>query len=85
MSLKDGYGRFLLGTAWALLRRPDLWRTAAAMVPPKWWSHYPYLPVPPTDYVRFRVETMYGADANLGGGDLIEYLEWCRRMRSRAR
>lgn len=74
------------GAAFALLRRPGLWRVAAKMVPPGWWRRWPPLPVPPAEYVRFRAETMYGpAGGPLEGADLVAYLEWCRRMGHLAR
>lgn len=78
----------------AVVRRPDLWRTAARFVPPKWWRRRPPLPLPAADYLRFRMETMYGADSTGPGGagrtrlspeELIRYLEWCRRVGPAAR
>ncbi|HEX4863274.1 MAG TPA: hypothetical protein VFV02_04330 [Acidimicrobiales bacterium] len=70
----------------ALLRRPDLWRVAARMAPPRWWQRWPPIPLPPNDYRKFRLETMYGdGSATLDGHDLIVYLEWCRRMQRDAR
>jgi len=65
----------------ALARRPHLWGVARSLVPPRWWRRWPPLPLPPAEYVRFRSETMYGsAGGGLSEADLIEYLEWCRRM-----
>ena len=70
----------------ALLRRPDLWVVASRMAPPHWWRHWPPVPLPPRDYRKFRLETMYGdADAILDRDDLIAYLEWCRRIGRHAR
>ena len=69
----------------ALLRRPRLWPAALRLVPPKWWRHWPPLPLPPAGYRRFRVETMYGREGKLEADDLVRYLEWCRRMGGRAR
>ncbi|HET9076351.1 MAG TPA: hypothetical protein VFN68_05425 [Acidimicrobiales bacterium] len=66
--------------AGALARRPALWRPALRLVPPGWWRRWPPLPVPSADYVRFRMETMYGSDGQLEPDELIRYLEWCRRM-----
>jgi len=68
-----------------LLVRPRLWRPAARLVPPAWWRRWPPLPLPGADYTRFRMETMYGGDRSFRAEDLIEYLEWCRRMGTRAR
>jgi hypothetical protein len=82
--------RLRFGVGWsaagALLRRPDLWLVASRMAPPHWWRRWPPKPFPPPDYRKFRLETMYGDDnANLGGHDLVAYLEWCRRMGRHAR
>jgi hypothetical protein len=70
----------------AVAARPRLWPALVRLVPNRWWRRWPPLPFPPADYLRFRTQTMYG---DLGGpldaGDLIAYLEWCRRMGPRAR
>ena len=70
-------------TVWAVVRRPDLWTTAARQArrttPPGWWRRRPFLPVPPGDYLRFRLTTQYGdPDARPDPADAISYLEWCR-------
>ena len=68
----------------ALLRRPDLWWTAACQVVrlarPGWAHRAPFLPVPDEDYLRFRMVTAYGGDgtATPAIADLVRYLEWCR-------
>ncbi len=38
----------------------------------------PFLPVPDRAYVRFRMETAYGARGTPRVEDLVTYLEWCR-------
>ena len=73
------------GSARALMKRPDLWPSALALVPRRWWRRWPPLPLPPADYRRFRTETMYGAGGELDAADLVRYLEWCRAMRRQAR
>jgi hypothetical protein len=78
-------GRRRLGLAVAVLRRPRLWGPAWRMVPPGWWRRWPPLPFPPAGYRRFRMETMYGDQPALGAEDLVQYLEWCRRMSPPAR
>ena len=70
-------------TVWAVVRRPDLWTTAARQArrtaPPGWWKHRPFLPVPSGDYLRFRLTTQYGdPEARPDPVDTIAYLEWCR-------
>lgn len=82
--------RSVLWLATALARRPDLWPAVARLIPPSWWRRFPPRPWPPADYIRFRVQTMYGSPPakSAGGLDadgLIAYLEWCRRMHQRAR
>jgi hypothetical protein len=66
--------------AGAVAVRPRLWRAAIRLVPPRWWSRWPCLPLPSDEYLRFRMETMYGAGGGFRADDVVEYLEWCRRM-----
>ena len=70
--------------ALAVLRQPRLWATAVRqvrrMAPEGWWRTRPFLPVPASDYLRFRLLTQYGdprhrADA----ADVLNYLTWCKR------
>ncbi len=66
----------------AVVRRPGLWFTAIRQllraVPSRWWARSPHLPVPDAAYVRFRLETAYGASGKPRPDDLIRYLEWAR-------
>jgi hypothetical protein len=68
----------------AVLRRPSLWvtalRQARAMAAPGWWRRPPFVPVPPRDYLRFRLQTAYGGDGRgpIQVDDLVTYLHWCR-------
>jgi len=64
--------------------RPRYWvvaiRVARRMVPSRWWTTRPYLPVPTADYVKFRLETQYGGSSpqpNLP--DVLKYLQWVRQ------
>jgi hypothetical protein len=76
------------GMVAAVLVRPWLWWTAlrqlGRLAPPRWWRRAPFLPLPTPAYLRFRMETQYGAsgaagaDGPAGARDLITYLEWCR-------
>jgi hypothetical protein len=72
----------------AVLRRPRLWPTARRqwfrMVPQRWWSRMPFLPLPDRAYVRFRLETAYGAPAVGRADDVVAYLEWCRATERQA-
>jgi len=68
----------------AVLRHPTLWptalRQAGRLVPPGWWRRSPFLPVPPRDYLEFRLVTQYGGNRPRSeAGDVINYLRWCRQ------
>jgi hypothetical protein len=70
---------------WAVARRPHLWGIAVREVvrhtPSGWWRRSPWLPVPDTDWVRFRQTTATGnPDAPLDPDDVVEWLEWARRF-----
>lgn len=72
------------GVVRTLLARPRLWPTAllvgARLVPRGWWRRWPPLPRPDRAYLAFRMETAYGdPGADPEPGDVISYLEWCRR------
>jgi hypothetical protein len=81
---------------WILVRcaamvvgRPTLWATALrqyrATVPRSWWARRPHLPLPPRDYVRFRLQTQYGsADHRIDPDDVLNYLSWCKLQRGAA-
>lgn len=61
----------LLGTAWAFRRR-------------RWWARPPFLPLPPTDYLRWRMETAYGEpDAAPPYDELARFVRWAATMRRR--
>jgi hypothetical protein len=78
----------------AVAARPALWPTAASQLmratPRGWWRRPPFLPRPDREYLRFRLETQYGADGAPAARDLVTFLEWCRaderaiRVRARA-
>ncbi len=70
----------------ALIRRPDLWSTSLraglSLAPSGWWRRAPYLPLPDSEWLRFRMSTAYGGDGRLSrdsafeADDLITWLEW---------
>ena len=68
----------------AVARHPTLWPTALRQVrrlaAPGWWRRWPFLPLPPPDYLRFRLQTAYGGPGTgpMHPDDLIRYLHWCR-------
>ena len=48
-----------------------------------WYRTPPFLPVPPPDYLAWRLHTAYGSeDAVPPANDLGRYLRWSRRMRA---
>ena len=68
----------------AVARRPRLWptalRQARRLAAPGWWHRWPFLPVPPPAYLRFRLQTAYGGPGTtpIAPHDLVTYLTWCR-------
>jgi hypothetical protein len=83
-----GDRRWLAGALAAVVRHPTLWPTALRQVfrlaAPGWWRRSPHLPLPPDDYLRFRLVTMYGGDGDQvpNPSELVTYLRWCREMAS---
>lgn len=75
----------------AVLRRPGLAaeavRLAAAVVPRGWWRRPPHLPLPDSEYRRWRLTTAYGrGDQAPTVREMEEFLTWRRRLRrTRAR
>ncbi len=80
--------RWLPATA-AVLARPGLWATALRqgrrLAAPGWWRRRPFLPAPDPDYLRFRLETQYGAGGGFEAADLVAYLDWCKAMERETR
>ena len=72
----------------AVGRRPGLWgtalRQALVLAHPGWWRRVPFLPLPPRDYLRFRLQTAYGGDGTgpIAADDLVAYLRWCMAWRA---
>ncbi len=84
--MRSGWMRALL----AVLGRPSLWVTAAVetvrLIPSRWWSRRPFLPLPDRSLMNFRIETQYGdADHSVDSHDLITWLQWCRAENQRTR
>lgn len=69
----------------AVAVRPLLWRAGLRavrnMAPRGWWHRRPFLPVPASEYMAFRVQTQYGGDGTNPPrpGDVLEYLRWLRQ------
>ncbi len=71
----------------AVARRPDLWLTGVILgIRLGRWRQWPPRVGPGSEYVRFRLITMYGDESgSISGPEAVAYLEWCRRMRRGAR
>ncbi len=66
-----------------LLGTPSLWPTAVRQVKrlaaPGWWRRWPFLPLPSSEYLEFRMITQYGDAAHRPEvADVVNYLRWCR-------
>jgi hypothetical protein len=69
----------------AVALRPALWleawRAARETRCKQWWKRL--LLVPESEYLRWRVTTVYGdPDARLETADMVRYLQWRRRQRA---
>ena len=71
----------------AVVVRPHLWATAlrqmVRLTPQGWWKRSPFLPVPPADYLEFRLVTQYGGEhgsqrEKVRTEDVLDYLSWCK-------
>ena len=61
---------YLLQAAWAFRARG-------------WYRCAPFLPLPPASYMRWRLETAYGAaDAKPSDDEMERYVLWTSRMRA---
>jgi hypothetical protein len=53
-----------------------VWRFRAR----SWYRRFPFLPVPPREYVRWRMLTAYGSyDAVPPADDIVRYARWAGR------
>ncbi len=78
-------GRGLVAALLAVVARPRLWVTALRQVrtlaAPGWWRRPPFLPLPDTAWMEFRLTTAYGdAKAPLAADDVVVWLDWSRRQ-----
>lgn len=65
----------------AVMLRPWLWvpavRVLLSHAPRRWWTSFPYLPMPAESYLEFRLATQYGSDVTAARvADVLEYLRW---------
>jgi hypothetical protein len=57
----------------------DLLRTAWAFRRRHWWRRFPWLPVPDSTYLRWRMYTAYGDEAAVPPAeDVIRFARWRR-------
>ena len=73
----------MIAAAGCVLGHPSLWPTAVRqairLVPSRWWTRSPYLPVPSRAYLEFRLVTQYGDISHRPEpADVLNYLRWCR-------
>jgi hypothetical protein len=82
------YSQLLRQLAGLALRDPRLlvllpraaWRFRAR----DWYRRPPFLPLPPAEYVEWRLHTAYGdGTAVPPGADLVRYLRWMTRIGKR--
>ena len=60
----------------------DLLRVAWRFRARGWWRRPPFLPLPPAEYVRWRMYTAYGDEAAVPPvEDVIRYARWIGRQR----
>ena len=65
---------------------PAAVRALVLHAPDRWWSRWPFLPVPDRAWLRFRLQTAYGdPDRAPEPADVVTWLEWSRGWRARAR
>ena len=62
----------------------DLLRVAWRFRSRTWWRRFPFLPLPATEYVRWRMHTAYGDhDAVPPAEDIVRYARWVGRQARR--
>ncbi len=82
--------RLFVATTVAVLGRPKLWAIGLStwfrMLPSGWWRKPPFMPLPDSKFLEFRMVTMYGGDGastpDLYAADVIAWLEWCKNWKS---
>ena len=59
----------------------DLLRVLWAFRAREWYRHWPFLPVPPRDYIRWRMYTAYGDERAVPSvEDVVRFARWRRRV-----
>lgn len=78
------YGDLFRRLAGLVLREPRLlplllgaaWRFRAK----NWYRRAPFLPLPPAEYVEWRLHTAYGDEGTPEPVEIARYLRWAARM-----
>ncbi|MCL4448857.1 MAG: hypothetical protein M1483_03100 [Actinobacteria bacterium] len=70
-----------------ILISPSLWIIAVvqvlALAERHWWGKWPFLPIPPGYYWRFRMLCMYNdPQRHLSASEVAGYLAWCKVMQN---
>ncbi len=86
MSMDSGY-RSLMA---AVLRHPSViphaLRAAWVFRARYWYRRFPFLPLPPASYLRWRMETAYGSEMEKATPqEMVRYLRWSTELRRGAR
>jgi hypothetical protein len=79
--LSRSWAHLTIALAGRTLRHPtlavDLLRVLWNFRARGWWRRFPFLPLPPREYVRWRMHTAYGShDAVPPPDDLVRYARW---------
>ncbi|MDZ7780494.1 MAG: hypothetical protein U5R14_11285 [Gemmatimonadota bacterium] len=81
MSIYSRMAELALRRPWTI---PSILRAAWAFRDRRWYRRFPFLPMPPSSYLRWRMETALGdPEAVPDLDDLERYLAWSARMRRR--
>jgi hypothetical protein len=57
----------------------DLLRLAWSFRARGWWRRFPFLPIPPREYMRWRMFTAYGDEAAVPpADDVVSFARWRR-------
>ncbi|HEX6308227.1 MAG TPA: hypothetical protein VFZ69_08575 [Longimicrobiales bacterium] len=79
------YGSFVRKLAWLAVRDPRrlplLLATAWRFRARGWYRRPPFLPLPPADYVAWRLHTAYGEEGEPRSDELARYVRWTAEMR----
>ena len=71
------------------LARPHLWPTMAGAAwrfrRSDWYRRAPFLPLPPREYLDWRMHTAYGEEGEPAPDELRRYLRWSARLSQRDR